>query len=76
MGRYPSSKIVYFEIGPFLYDRILNGSINKETFINLVNKLDSKEITNQVAKEIIPMMMEKDINLDEIIITIAWIQKN
>lgn len=34
IGRYPSSKIVYFEIGPFLYDRILNGSIHKETFIN------------------------------------------
>lgn len=34
LGRYPTSKIVYFEIGPFLYDRILNGSIKKETFIN------------------------------------------
>ena len=34
MGGYPSSKVVYFEIGPFLYDRILNGSIKKETFIN------------------------------------------
>ncbi|MCR4661085.1 MAG: glycosyltransferase [Clostridia bacterium] len=32
--RIPSSKIIYFEIGPFLYDRILNGSIKKETFIN------------------------------------------
>ena len=31
--KYPSSKINYFEIGPFLYDRILNGSIKKETFI-------------------------------------------
>ena len=34
LGRYPFSRIVYFEIGPFLYDRILNGSIKKETFIN------------------------------------------
>lgn len=33
-SRFPSNKIVYFEIGPFLYDRILNGSIKKETFIN------------------------------------------
>lgn len=30
----PNSKVVYFEIGPFLYDRILNGSIKKDTFIN------------------------------------------
>ena len=34
LSRYPSNRIVYFEIGPFLYDRILNGSIKKETFIN------------------------------------------
>ena len=34
LGGYPSSRIIYFEIGPFLYDRILNGSIKKETFIN------------------------------------------
>ena len=33
-GGYPSDRIVYFEIGPFLYDRILNGSIKKETFLN------------------------------------------
>ena len=34
LARYPSNRIIYFEIGPFLYDRILNGSIKKETFIN------------------------------------------
>ena len=34
LSRYPSNRVVYFEIGPFLYDRILNGSIKKETFIN------------------------------------------
>ena len=33
LARYPSNRVVYFEIGPFLYDRILNGSIKKETFI-------------------------------------------
>ncbi len=33
LGGYPSSRIVYFEIGPFLYDRILNGSIKKKNFI-------------------------------------------
>lgn len=32
LARFPLDKIIYFEIGPFLYDRILNGSINKETF--------------------------------------------
>ena len=37
ISKYPTNKIVYFEIGPFLYDRILNGSIRKDTFIN--NKL-------------------------------------
>ena len=26
-------KVVYFEIGPFLYDRIINGSIKRDTFI-------------------------------------------
>ena len=31
---FPSNKIVYFEIGPFLYDRILNGTIKKKTFID------------------------------------------
>lgn len=34
LAKYPSNKIIYFEIGPFLYDRILNGSIKIETFIN------------------------------------------
>jgi glycosyltransferase involved in cell wall biosynthesis len=33
-SKVPSKKTIYFEIGPFLYDRILNGSIKKETFIN------------------------------------------
>lgn len=31
---FPSSRIIYFEIGPFLYDRILDGTIKKETFLN------------------------------------------
>ena len=34
ISKIPNSKIVYFEIGPFLYNRILNGSIKKETFIS------------------------------------------
>ena len=32
LSRYPLNRVIYFEIGPFLYDRILNGSIKKETF--------------------------------------------
>ena len=32
IARYPFEKVVYFEIGPFLYDRIKNGSISLETF--------------------------------------------
>ena len=34
LSRFPSNRIVYFEIGPFLYDRILDGSIKKDTFID------------------------------------------
>lgn len=33
LSRYPLNRVIYFEIGPFLYDRILNGSIKKGTFI-------------------------------------------
>ena len=35
IAKYPPSKVLYFEIGPFLYDRIINGSIQKNTFLNL-----------------------------------------
>lgn len=34
LARFPSNKIIYFEIGPFLFDRINNGSIKLETFIS------------------------------------------
>lgn len=33
LAGFPGEKTIYFEIGPFLYDRILDGSIKKETFI-------------------------------------------
>ena len=33
IGRVNPDKVVYFEIGPFLYSRIMEGSINKKTFI-------------------------------------------
>lgn len=32
LAHFPSTKIIYFEIGPFLYDRIKNNSIKFETF--------------------------------------------
>ena len=34
LAKFPSDKIIYFEIGPFLFDRINNGSIKLETFIS------------------------------------------
>lgn len=34
MVGFPSSKIIYFEIGPFLYTRIQNKTINPRTFID------------------------------------------
>ena len=49
MARFPFDKIIYFEIGPFLYDRILNGSIKKETFIS--DKLIVVE-TNSMKQEL------------------------
>ena len=34
ISKYPTSKIIYLEIGPFLYDRIKNKTIKFETFAN------------------------------------------
>ena len=56
LGRYPSSKIIYFEIGPFLYDRILNGTIKKKTFIN--DKLIVVE-TDSMKEELKSLGFEK-----------------
>lgn len=56
LGRFPTSRIVYFEIGPFLYDRILNGSIKKETFID--DKLIVVE-TNSMKKELQALGFER-----------------
>ncbi len=65
-----ASNLLLGEVSAYLNKNnisLKDSNFNKETFINLVNKLDSKEITNQIAKEIIPMMMDSDINLEEII---------
>lgn len=56
LTRFPSNRVVYFEIGPFLYDRILSGSIKKETFIN--NKLIVVE-TNSMKEELMSLGFEK-----------------
>lgn len=42
--RFPLSKIYYFEIGPFLYDRIINGSIKKETFEDIKVIVETKSM--------------------------------
>ena len=46
---FPVNRIIYFEIGPFLYDRILDGSIKKENFIS--DKLIVVE-TNSMKNEL------------------------
>lgn len=42
--RFPLSKIYYFEIGPFLYDRIINGTIKKETFDDIKIIVETKSM--------------------------------
>lgn len=48
-SRVPRKRIIYFEIGPFLYNRVLDGSIKKETFLS--DKLIVVE-TNSMKKEL------------------------
>lgn len=65
-----ASNLLLGEISAYLNKNnknILDTKLTKELFENLVNKLDKKEITNQVAKEILPDLMEKDIDLDKIV---------
>lgn len=42
--RFQLSKIYYFEIGPFLYDRIINGTIKKETFDDIKIIVETKSM--------------------------------
>ena len=56
LSRYPSNRVIYFEIGPFLYDRILNGSIKRDTFLN--NKLIVVE-TPSMKKELQSLGFER-----------------
>ena len=65
-----ASNLLLGEISAYLNKtnkHILDTKLTKELFENIENKLDNKEITNQIAKEILPDLMEKDINLEKII---------
>ena len=65
-----ASNLLLGEISAYLNKNnknILDTKLTKEVFENLVNKLDKKEITNQIAKEILPDLMDKDIDLDKIV---------
>ena len=65
-----ASNLLLGEISAYLNKtnkHILDTKLTKELFENLVNKLDNKEITNQIAKEILPDLMEKDIDLEKIV---------
>ncbi len=56
LAHYPLNRVVYFEIGPFLYDRILDGSIKKETFLD--NRLIVVE-TNSMKEELKSLGFER-----------------
>ena len=65
-----ASNLLLGEVSAYLNKNnktILDTKLTKELFENLVDKLDKKEITNQIAKEILPDLMEKDIDLDKIV---------
>ena len=50
-GHFPLNKIIYFEIGPFLYDRIIAGSIKKDTFLGI----DIVVETNSMKEELLSL---------------------
>ena len=56
-----ASNLLLGEISAYLNKNnisITDTKLTKEIFSNLVNKLDKKEINNQIAKEIIPSLLE------------------
>ena len=66
-----ASNLLLGEISAYLNknnQKLEDTKLTKELFINLVNKLDKKEITNQIAKEIIPALMEEDVDLDKLVL--------
>lgn len=48
LTKYPLNKVLYFEIGPFLYDRILNGTIKKENFENIKIIVETKSMKSEL----------------------------
>ncbi len=65
-----ASNLLLGEISAYLNKNnkiISDTKLTKEMFEKLVNKLDKKEITNQIAKEILPELMDKDIDLEKLV---------
>lgn len=65
-----ASNLLLGEISAYLNknDKMIQDTkLTKEVFENLVNKLDKKEITNQIAKEILPDLMDNDVNLEKLV---------
>ncbi len=48
-AKFPLTKITYFEIGPFLYDRILQGNIKKETFFGIDIVVETKSMKEELS---------------------------
>ena len=47
--------------------KISETKLTDDKFRELVNKLDKKEITNKIFKEILPDLMENDLSIDEVL---------
>ena len=65
-----ASNLLLGEISAYLNKTnttINNTKLTNERFIELVNKLDSKEISNKIFKEILDDIMESDQSIDQII---------
>ena len=65
-----ASNLLLGDISAYLNKKgisIFDTHLTKVLFEKLVNKLESKEINNQIAKEILPILLEKEVDFDSII---------
>ena len=65
-----ASNLLLGEISAYLNKnnkKIMDTKLSKEKFTLLVDKLDKKEINNQIFKEILPTLMETDEDLNKIV---------
>ena len=65
-----ASNLLLGEISAYLNKNsknLIDTKLSKEKFTLLVDKLDKKEINNQIFKEILSMLMETDEDLDKIV---------